>query len=224
VDEHPRENSAWVKKLVEVARPAEPRDPLRFRAALLDVPPRERDACLDAALEIGPPPEDSPELPRGCVPYLPCSVDALLRVAAQAPVRASDVFIDVGAGIGRAAVLMHLLTGARVVGLEVQPALIAAARELVARLHLPAVSFIEGDAVEQAAALGEGSVFFLYCPFSGARLVKLLEALEPLTRRRTICICCVDLRLPPCRFLSPMPQQAVDLTIYRSKLLDGDGD
>jgi len=202
--------------LLELAINPQLRDPRRFRAALLEVPPRERDVVLDAVFEIGPPPEDSAELPRGCVPYLPCAVDALLRVADQTPVRAEDVFIDVGAGMGRAAALMHLLTGARVVGLEVQPALIAAARDLTTRLQLSAVSFVEGDAVEQAAPLGEGSVFFLYCPFSGARLVQLLETLEPLARQREIRICCVDLRLPPCRFLTPLPQQSVDLTIYRS--------
>ena len=44
--------------------------------------------------------------------------------------QASDVFVDVGSGLGRAAALVHLMTGARAIGLEVQPALVAAARDI----------------------------------------------------------------------------------------------
>src|SRR4029078_9775031 len=96
-------------------------DPSMFRAALLRVPPTERDAWLDLVLRLGELPDDGPALPRDCVPYLPCPVDALLRIVDQAPVRASDVFVDVGSGLGRAAALVHLLTGAATIGLEIQP-------------------------------------------------------------------------------------------------------
>jgi SAM-dependent methyltransferase len=187
-----------------------------LRAALAAVPPLERDAWVDRALGLGPPPDDGPALPRGCVPYLPCPVDALLRLTAHAQVRASDVFVDVGAGAGRAAVLVHLLTGASVVGLEVQPELVTAARELAARLCLPRVSFVEGDAPRLTAALAEGSVFFLYCPFSGERLAQLLANLEPVARTRTIRVCCLDLPLPPCPWLEPLPPRWPDLALYRS--------
>ena len=84
--------------------------------------------------------------------------------------QASDVFVDVGSGPGRAAALVHLMTGARVIGLEIQPALVAAARDMTARLRLPDVAFVEGDAPQLTAALSAGSVFLLYCPFSGERL------------------------------------------------------
>ena len=163
-------------------------------------------------------PDDGPALPSGCVPYLPCPVDALLRLVEHAPVNASDVFVDVGSGVGRAAALVHLLTGARAMGLEVQPPLVAAARALAARLRLPDVTFVEGDAPELAAALAGGSVFLLYCPFSGDRLEKLLSRLEPIARARTLRVCCVDLPLPPRDWLTPtsMPSQSADLTIYRS--------
>lgn len=181
------------------------------------MPPGERDAWVDRTLGLGAPPEDGPELPRGCVPYLPCSVDALLRLTEEAPVRAADVFVDIGAGVGRAAVLVHLLTGAAAVGIDIQPALVAAARELVSRLRLSGVSFIEGDAVTGAAALTAGSVYFLYCPFSGERLVRLLAGLEAVARTRSIRIGCVDLTLPPCRWLRPAPPRSVDLLIYTSE-------
>jgi hypothetical protein len=112
-------------------------------------------------------------------------------------------------------VVVHLLTGARAIGVEVQPALVKAARELVARLRLSAVSFVEADAAKATDALAVGSVFLLYCPFSGARLAKLLGDLEPLARTRPIRLCCVDLPLPPCPWLVPTGPASVDLTIYR---------
>jgi SAM-dependent methyltransferase len=197
-----------------------PRDPSLFRAALAHIPPAARDACVDHAFGLGALPEDGPALPGGCVPYLPCPVDALLRLAEHAPVRASDVFVDVGSGVGRAAALVHLLTGARAVGLEVQPALVAAARQLATRCHLPGVSFVQGDAAQLTADLSAGSVFLLYCPFSGDRLVKLLDDLESIARTRAIRVCCVDLPLPPRRWLTLAPPLADDLAIYRSTPLD----
>ncbi len=167
-------------------------------------------------LGLGAPPEDGPQLPVGCVPYLPCSVDALLRLAEQAPVRAPDLFVDIGAGVGRAAALVHLLTGAPAIGVEVQPALVTAARELAASLRLSDVSFVEGDAAQLTDAWAAGSVFLLYCPFSGDRLARLLANLEPVARTRPIRVCCVDLPLPPCTWLEQMPPASLDLTIYRA--------
>jgi hypothetical protein len=69
-----------------------------FRAALLSVPPNARDAWLDLVLGLTELPVDGPELPRGCVPYVPCSVDVLLRMIGQAGLDASDVFVDRGVG------------------------------------------------------------------------------------------------------------------------------
>lgn len=214
MDESHGASAARVRWLLERGQ----HDPARFRAALTSVPPAERDVWVDQALGLSAPPEDGPELPRGCVPYLPGAVDALLRVTAHAPVRASDVFVDIGSGMGRAAALVHLLTGASALGLEVQPALVAAARALVARLQLAGVSFLEGDVAELSAALTAGSVFFLYCPFSGERLMKLLAAIEPLARTRERRVCCLDMPPLRCPWLQLMPPLSTDLAIYQSTL------
>jgi SAM-dependent methyltransferase len=194
--------------------------PDAFRAALLRVLPADRDGWLDRVLGIDLLPDDGPELPPGCVPYLPCPVDALLRMVDQAEVRATDVFVDVGSGVGRAAALVHLLTGAEAIGLEVQPALVEASKALARRLNLSRLSWVEGDAL--AGVISAGSVFFLYCPFSGERLERLLAQLEPLARRSEIRVCCVDLPLPPCDWLTLVSPPAGDLAVYRSALR-GDG-
>lgn len=216
VEEKHRESAEWIRSLLPSARAT----PAVFREALLGVPPAERDAWVDRVLGLDAVPDDGPELPRGCVPYLPCPVDALLRMVELAEVRASDVFIDVGAGVGRAAVLVHLLTGAETVGIEVQPALVRAARELQARLNASRFSPVEGDAALLTGSLTRGSVFFLYCPFSGERLEKFLDDLEAIARARPIRVCCVDLPLPPRPWLTLAAPPSGDLTVHRGVSLD----
>ncbi|HXT97974.1 MAG TPA: hypothetical protein VN853_16865 [Polyangia bacterium] len=191
-------------------------DPSTFRAALLGVPPTDRDAWIDLVLGLDDLPGDGPALPAGGVPYLPCSVELLLETIDQAGVRETDVFVDVGAGPGRAIALVHLLTGAGAIGLEVQPELVRAARVLTDHLGLSRVRCIEGDAAAVAGLMVVGSVFFFYCPFSGARLAKVLDDLEPIARTRQLRVCCVDLPLPPRPWLRREPGGGGALEIYRS--------
>jgi SAM-dependent methyltransferase len=191
------------------------RDPESFLAALRGIPTVDRDEWLNRVLGLGELPDDEP-IPRGCVPYLPSSVDALLRIVDQAPVRANDIIVDVGAGLGRAGAFLHLVTGAKVIGLEIQPRLVLAWRELAARLLVPQMACVEGDAAELATYMVIGSIFFLNCPFSGARLAKVIAGLEPIARTRAIRVCCVDLTIPPCPWLVQDPPCAPDLAVYRS--------
>jgi hypothetical protein len=191
-------------------------EPSLFRAALLEVPAGERDAWADLVLGLDDLPADGPGLPEGGVPYLPCSVEVLLRMVDEAPVRSSDVFVDVGAGPGRAMTLVHLLTGAGAIGLEIQPELVRTAEALSARLGLSRVRCIEGDAADVAAFMVVGSVFFLNCPFSGPRLAKVLDHLEPIARTRPLRVCCVYLPLPPRPWLTREPGPGGELEIHRS--------
>lgn len=192
--------------------------PKGFRAALAQVPAGQRDAWFDAVCGIEGVPDDDARLPRGCVPYLPCAVATLLDMIDLAEVREADVFVDIGAGIGRAAAFTHLLTGAACIGVEIQPQLARAARRLTERLDLSRVRVLEGDAAELTDHIASGTVFFLYCPFGGQRLGRVLDALEPIARTRPIRVCCVDLPLPSCRWLAQLPTRSPELTVYRSTL------
>jgi hypothetical protein len=191
-------------------------DPPAFRAALLAVPAGERDTWADLVLGLDELPPDGPALPPGGVPYLPCSVEVLLQLVDEARVDANDVFVDVGAGAGRAMALVHLLTGAGALGLEIQPELVRTAHDLSARLGLSHVRCIEGDAATIAAYTVAGSVFFFNCPFSGARLDKVLDELEPIARTRPLRVGCVYLPLPPRPWLTRTPGPVGELEIYRS--------
>jgi len=187
-----------------------------LRAALLRVPPAARDAWLDLVFEVDGLPDDGPELPRGCVPYLPCAVEVLLRTVQAAQIDADDVFVDVGSGTGRAAAAVHLLTGAEAIGLEVQPALVESARALAARLNVERVTTILGDAAELTGSMRAGSVFFFYCPFSGERLARVFAELEAIARQRPIRVCAVDLPLPQVPWLELAAPPSGDLAVYRS--------
>lgn len=189
---------------------------MQLREALLEVPPAQRDAWVDRVLGLGELPEDGPELPRGCVPYMPCAVDRLVQMVDRVPVRASDVFVDVGAGVGRAGALVHLLTGAAVIGLEVQPHLVREARALATRLAAERLVFVEGDALALAGYIAIGTVFFFYCPFSGERLARVLRELEWIARTRAIRVCCIDTPLPPCDWLVRDGTDDDDIAVYHS--------
>ena len=215
MEERHRRSAERARRLIEGGAHDSP----RFRDALLGVPPSDRDAWLDEVLGLGELPDDGPELPRGCVPYLPCPVDALLRMVEEAAVRASDVVVDVGVGVGRAAALVHLLTGAAVIGVEIQRALVVATRDLVSRLGLSRVACVEGDAATLTGFITIGSVFFLYCPFGGDRLSRVLADLQSIARTRALRVCCVDLPLPPCDWLALESRLAGDLAVYRSTVL-----
>jgi SAM-dependent methyltransferase len=191
-------------------------DPLAFRAALLAVPRAARDPWLDRVLGLGPLPDDGPELPRGCVPYMPCGVDTLIEIVDRAEVGPTDVFVDVGSGVGRAAAFVNLLTGAAVIGIEIQSGLVHVARD-VARAVSPRIANVHGDAVKLTGHVMTGSVFFLYCPFGGERLQNVLSDLEAIAQTRSIRVCCVDLPLPGCAWLVPAgPRASGNVTVFRS--------
>ncbi|HEX3476195.1 MAG TPA: class I SAM-dependent methyltransferase [Kofleriaceae bacterium] len=188
-------------------------------AALLDavraVPFCDRDAWVDELLGIEPPPPDAPGLPRGAVPYLPCGVDEILALVQDAPVGPDDELVDLGAGLGRVVALVHLLSGARTRGIEIQAALVHRARARCAALGLTAVSFVHGDAADAEL---DGSMFFLYAPFGGDPLARVVRRLEAVARRRPIVVAAVALELPDVPWLAARSTSSAALTLYESTM------
>ena len=103
-------------------------------------------------------------------------------------------------------------------GIEAQRALVETARQLAAP-DAPNVDFIHGDVFDHLDALGDGTCFFLYCPFSGTRLARLAAHLDALARERPIVVATLDCTLPASALLVPdvelAPDRATDLVIYR---------
>ena len=103
----------------------------------------------------------------------------------EVPVQPGDVVLDLGSGLGKVVLLTHLLTGARAHGVELQPALVSRARD-AASAHGLDVTFEQGDARE--ADLGDANVFFLYLPFTGPALARVLDRLKAVASRRAIVV------------------------------------
>ena len=53
--------------------------------------------------------------------------------------------MDLGSGLGKVALLVALLTGARAYGVEIDPCLVSRARAAARSLDLQSAEFIEGD-------------------------------------------------------------------------------
>jgi SAM-dependent methyltransferase len=191
--------------------------PAVFNAALAQISPRDHDEWLDLVWDIDELPSDTPDLPRGCVPYLPCAAATVLEAVQQLAVTCDDVFVDVGSGAGKAALLAHLVTGAGCIGLEIQASFARTAQARADWLNLNRVRFIEGDAVDRVRLMTIGSVFFLYCPFGGVRLRRFLEGLEDVARARKIRVCCVDMPPLEVAWLKRLPSSSPYLDVYCSE-------
>jgi SAM-dependent methyltransferase len=183
--------------------------------ALRAVPFRDRDAWIDELLGIEPPPPDAPDLPRGAVPYLPCGVDEIVTTVQEVPVGPGDELVDLGSGLGRVAVLVHLLSGARTCGIEIQAALVDRARARCTALGLTAVSFVHGDAADAEL---DGSIFFLYAPFNGDLLARVVRRLAGVARRRPIVVAAVALELPDAPWLIARSTSSAALTLYEPRV------
>ncbi len=191
-------------------------EPLRgdaLRAQILGVPFDARDAWVDQLLGFESPPPDSPDLPRGAVPYLPCGVEEILALVREVPVLPEDHLVDLGSGLGRVVILAHLLTGATALGVEIQEPLVRSARERGA--SFAGVSFVCANAADLAL---DGSIFFLYAPFNGAMLSAVLRRLEAVARRRRIVVCTVGLELHEPWLVARPRSATLSLVLYDADL------
>jgi hypothetical protein len=151
-----------------------------------------RDELLSGVLQLREPNEPNLQLSPEMVFYQPTPVRHILHLIAATALAEDDVFVDLGSGLGHVPLLVSMVTGARSLGIEVQTAYVASARECAQSLELKRVRFISQDARE--ADLSSGTVFYLYSPFNGSILTDVLSALRMVSMRRSIKIC----TLGPC--------------------------
>jgi SAM-dependent methyltransferase len=171
----------------------------------------ERDEWVERLLgirELGP---RAPSPERELIGYQPSGVGALLRLIDDVPITARDELVDVGSGLGKVTMLVHLLTGARCVGLERDGELLARARERAAALQLDGVRYVLGDARELALP---GTVYFMYAPATGAALASVLVQLEAASRGRRVVVCTLGLDLAHVPWLRERPSDDLFVSIY----------
>ncbi|MCE7980095.1 MAG: class I SAM-dependent methyltransferase [Caldilinea sp. CFX5] len=111
----------------------------------------------------------------------------LLDLVDHTPLMPTDVFYDLGAGLGQVALLIHLLTGVRAKGVEIEPAFCTFAQQQARTLGVTDVTFINSDA--RTADYSDGTVFFMFTPFRGQLLQSVLARLQQEAQQRPIRLC-----------------------------------
>ncbi|MGI6368840.1 MAG: hypothetical protein ACOX2L_10900 [Anaerolineae bacterium] len=145
------------------------------------------DRLVDGMLGLGESAVEPTFYDRDYVHLEDTPVRVLLDLIDHVPLSAGQCFVDLGSGLGRAAILVHWLTGATVEGIEVQPAYHARAEALAASLGLERVHFVLGDAAQ--ADLSQGDVFYLFTPFKGRILRAVWATLAQQARLRPLTVC-----------------------------------
>ena len=142
------------------------------------------DIFVNGILGIDGLPEETQNLQPGMIGYHPTPARVIFALIEHAHLSAGEVFYDLGAGIGRVVLLVGLLTTAHVKGVEFEPAYCAYAQQRAASLHLSRATFLNVDA--RRAEYADGTVFFLYTPFTGRILQAVLAQLEAVARTHPI--------------------------------------
>ena len=129
-------------------------------------------------------PAQTKELEPDMVYFQKSPARVVLELVEKSQLTKEDVFFDLGAGLGQAAILVHLLTEVKVRGVEFEPAFCAYAENCARSLHLSDVHFIHTDA--RHADYSDGTIFFMFTPFRGEILREVLEILKKESMKRKI--------------------------------------
>lgn len=177
---------------------------------LVALPPGQRDAELERLLGIDVREDLSRSPGPELIGYHPSGVAPVLCALVEAGVEEDDLFVDLGCGLGKVAVLARLLCGARVRGIEVQ-------RELLDRSpRVDGVELVHADV--RHAPLEDGTVFFLYNPFTGDALRAVLARLQAVARHHAIVVCALGVELEHLAqsWLTPRPTEHFWLRVFDS--------
>jgi hypothetical protein len=116
------------------------------------------DMFINGLFGMDTEPQETRPLKAGMIGYQATPARFILDLIERLPLGPDDVFFDLGSGLGRVALLVGLLTPARVRGIEYVDA--------------------------READVADGTVFFMYTPFRGALLQEVLDRLKDKAHRR----------------------------------------
>ncbi len=168
----------WFSKHVEHISETRDRDDVGYDAL---------DALVNGLLWIDVALEEIREKEPNMVFLQPTPARIVLELVEKSKITQADIFYDLGSGLGQVAILVGLLTGAKTRGVEFEPAYCDYAERCARELGLDHVEFINLDARD--ADYSDGTVFFMYTPFTGKLLQEVLEKLKHESRNRAIRIC-----------------------------------
>lgn len=174
--------------------PADFRTLLRYYTAtnvpeIWSDPPRydQLDTFVDELFQLKSPPQPLHPITPEMIPYQTTPIRLVLDMVDRLRLTSSDVVYDLGAGLGRVVFTIALLCTSEMRGVEIEPAYVAYAQHRAQDLKLTRTSFINTDA--RAVDYSDGTVFFLYTPFKGTILRRVLALLRAQSRTRQIRLC-----------------------------------
>ena len=152
-------------------------------------PPRydHLDTFLDGVLQLDLAPRPQREPDMEMVHYQPTPARIVLDMVQRLDLRPDDVFYDLGSGLGRVTIAVALLSHAEVKGVEFEPVYTEWSRRHVHELGIQRTTFINADA--RNVRYDDGTVFFLYTPFKGKILQRVIDLLRYEARHRPVHIC-----------------------------------
>lgn len=183
-------------------------------AAIAQQPPGKRDLFVEELLGIAHRRTEAAPLGGDAVGYIPSGVASILRMLRDVPVGPQDVVVDLGCGLGKVLFLTELLVGARGIGVDVQPHLVREATDRANALGLTRVRFQHGDAA--SAPLQEATVIFMYLPFTGMTLERVLAHVGEAAARRPLVVCTLGFDLPSRPWLRRVPPDSFWLTLHHA--------
>ncbi|GLQ48951.1 hypothetical protein ACFFJT_01920 [Dyella flava] len=150
------------------------------------------DALLSGVLAFEAPAEGIAALAPEMVFYQPTPARHIFDAVRRLSLSGSDVLMDLGSGLGHVPLLAAICAKAYCVGIELETAYVACARQCAQALNLANASFIHQDV--RSADFSSGTVFYLYTPFIGMMLRSVLQRLAKEVAQRPIRLC----TLGPC--------------------------
>ena len=142
------------------------------------------DELATGVLQLNEPETDAAHPAQEMVFYQPTPARHIFDFIHRIALNERDLLVDLGSGLGHVALLAAICACARVLGIEIEPAYVACARQCAHALNLKNVTFLHQDA--RSADLSRGTVFFLYTPFTGTILRTVLDRLQMLAATREI--------------------------------------
>jgi hypothetical protein len=165
-----------------------------WRARMATTPSYEIDAWTRTLFGFQDVPDTTVALSADMVSYVATHVQQIAEMAAE--LGPSDVFYDLGSGLGFVPILVSWISGARAVGIELEPRFVAFARERAAALGLAdRVRFVEGDLRE--ATRDDATAVFLFYPVRGALLAQVIERVRLGVEGRAVRVYSLGLSGPP---------------------------
>jgi SAM-dependent methyltransferase len=126
----------------------------------------------------------APDTPHWRGHYEPTRYRDLFRMLRHARIGADDVYVDLGCGMGRTVFAAHSLGAKRAIGVDIDPALIAACQANLARSRGGAAGIEFVTAAAETFAHDDTTVLFMFHPFGDGTLRAVIDALGEAQRRR----------------------------------------